>query len=250
MKGNIKKLFAFLAVCIVIVSAASLQPATAYFNRGAVGISAGMSSVSLEAGQSISVSVDLSPASEDQLPGCGMAECPQICGEKDCLDENGECTCNGTIPNTYRTSVSCASSNTAVASASYSSGAVTITANAAGEAVITLTASLRQHTDTSTSISVSVTGSTAPDDKPVTPSPSPSPDGKEDVPENEDVLKPNAEPEPVKESAPAADDEESDSNSSITVILPGESDDTGESKELYTLRETKMEGTMMFVDLD
>ena len=59
----------------------------------------------MTAGSSTTVSVSLSPASDQQTEGCGMAECPQICGEKECLDANGQCTCNGTEYKTYTTSV-------------------------------------------------------------------------------------------------------------------------------------------------
>lgn len=132
--------------------------AEAYFNRGTVGVSVGRGSVSVEAGSNTSVSVSLSPASDSQLEGCGMAECPQICGEKECLDANGQCTCNGTTYKTYNTSVSVSSSNTSVATASYSGGTLSVHGVSEGTAVITLTASLRQFSSGSTSVKVSVSG--------------------------------------------------------------------------------------------
>lgn len=129
----------------------------AYFQRGNVNVYAGRNNVSLAQGSSASVSISFSPSSSRQLPGCGMAECPQICGEKNCLDANGECMCAGTTYQTYYPSASVYSSNTSVATASYSGGAVYIRGVSPGTATVTVSASLRQHTSTSTSIYVTVT---------------------------------------------------------------------------------------------
>ena len=85
-----------------------------------------------------------------------MAECPQSCGEKECLDANGECTCNGTTYQTYYAYASASSSNTSVAAAKYDNGTVSIKGVGPGTATITLTASLRQFTSTSTTIQVTV----------------------------------------------------------------------------------------------
>ena len=144
-------LLAVLALCMQVT-----MPAFAYFQRGDVKIKAGKQSVSLEQGGSESVSVTLTPSSSQQLPGCGMAECPQSCGEKECLDANGECTCNGTTYQTYYAYASAASSNTSVATAKYDNGTVSIKGVGPGTATITLTASLRQFTSTSTTIQVIV----------------------------------------------------------------------------------------------
>ena len=132
------------------------QTAWAYFDRGPVGVSVGKSSVTLEVGQSESVSVSFSPSSSSQLPGCGMAECPQICGDKNCFDENGECKCNGSTYQTYYAFAQTVSSNTSVATASYQNGVVVVTGHSAGTATITVTASLRQFQSTSTSFTVTV----------------------------------------------------------------------------------------------
>ncbi len=151
-----RKLSIALAFSLVWLAAAA--PSFAYFNRGAVELSPGSTSVSVAAGSSASVSVGIDPIKEDQLPGCGMAECPQTCGSSGCLNENGECTCAGTAYKTYYSTVSVSSSNQSVASASYSNGAVTIKGVSAGTAVITVTGSMRQYTDSSVSINVNVTG--------------------------------------------------------------------------------------------
>ena len=141
-----------LSLCFVITA----EKAYAYFDRGTVGVSVGQSSVSVTTGSSATVSVSLSPATDSQLPGCGMAECPQVCGEQNCLDANGQCMCAGTTYQTYTTSVSASSSNTSVASVSYSGGAVTIRGISKGSATITITASLRQFRNGSKSIQVTV----------------------------------------------------------------------------------------------
>lgn len=148
---KVSVLLAVLALCMQVT-----MPAFAYFQRGDVKIKAGKQSVSLEQGGSESVSVTLTPSSSQQLPGCGMAECPQSCGEKECLDANGECTCNGTTYQTYYAYASASSSNTSVATAKYDNGTVSIKGVGPGTATITLTASLRQFTSTSTTIQVTV----------------------------------------------------------------------------------------------
>ena len=100
MKIRKIKLIGMLCLIGLIIGSWSMT-AHAYFDRGPVEVSLGHSSVSLKEGESVSVSVKLSPSSSRQLPGCGMPECPQICGEKECLDSKGECTCAGTTYHTY-----------------------------------------------------------------------------------------------------------------------------------------------------
>jgi len=132
-------------------------PAYAYFDRGTVSVSLGQSEVDLTSGDGANVTVSFSPSSSDQLPGCGMPECPQSCGEKNCLDANNNCTCGGTTYSTYYTTADVSSSDTSVASASYDgSGNIAVHANGPGSAVITVTASLRQYTSSSASMTVNV----------------------------------------------------------------------------------------------
>lgn len=144
---------AALFQCLMTVSA------FAYFNRGAVSMQVGQSSVSLQAGRSVSVSVSVNPIKEQQLPGCGMAECPQSCGNTGCLNEYGECTCAGTSYQTYYSSVKAVSGNSSVATASYANGTLTIRGISAGKTTVTLTGSMRQYTDCTKKISVTVTSS-------------------------------------------------------------------------------------------
>ncbi len=144
-------------LCIILMMAAALPlPSYAYFNRGTVELSTGRSSLSIVSGESAAVSVSINPIKEQQLPGCGMAECPQSCGSTGCLNENGECTCAGTTYQTYYSSVKAESSNASVASAVYENGTLTVRGLSAGSAVITLTGSMRQYTDGVKTIDVTV----------------------------------------------------------------------------------------------
>ncbi len=151
-------------ICIAVAASmlwltVAAVPSLAYFNRGAVQISLSQTSLSLDQGASASVSVTIDPIKEDQLPGCGMAECPQTCGSSGCLNENGECTCAGTNYKTYHSSVAVSSSNASVATASYANGTLTVKGIGAGTAVITATGSMRQYTDASVTMNVTVKGS-------------------------------------------------------------------------------------------
>ena len=147
MKKTAKRSLIFV-LALLITGVMTCSDSFAYFQRGSVGVYAGQSSVSVSQGGSAAVSLSFSPASSSQLPGCGMAECPQICGEKDCLDANGECKCAGTTYMTYYASANAYSSNTSVATASCSGSTVYITGISPGSATITVTASLRQFTST------------------------------------------------------------------------------------------------------
>ena len=88
------------AVCAVSIAAA--LTASAYIDRGSVRIS-DPGTLTLKVGESTQMTV--TPAEEAHYPGCQMAECPKVCGEKDCIVMvNGqmECTCKGTEPVTYQ----------------------------------------------------------------------------------------------------------------------------------------------------
>lgn len=132
----------------------------AYFNRGTVSVSLGENSVSMTAGSVSSISVTIDPIKQDQLPGCGMAECPQTCGDG-CLNESGECMCAGTEYHTYYSEVAVASSDASVASASYANGTLTIQGNAPGNATISVTGKLRQYTDSTATLPVTVNAKTS-----------------------------------------------------------------------------------------
>lgn len=159
MTGNKRNFLIFVALVLMFTMTAT--NAWAYFDRGPVKVNAAQSNVSVAVGKSITVSVSTSPSSDKQLPGCGMAECPQSCGEKNCLNAYGECTCAGTTYKTYYTDVNVSLGNSSVAKASYSNGVLTIKGVSAGETDIKVTAMLRQYTSTSQTIHVAVTGNGA-----------------------------------------------------------------------------------------
>ena len=131
MTGNKRNFLIFVALVLMFTMTAT--NAWAYFDRGPVKVNAAQSNVSVAVGKSITVSVSTSPSSDKQLPGCGMAECPQSCGEKNCLNADGECTCAGTTYKTYYTDVNVSLGNSSVAKASYSNGVLTIKGVSAGE---------------------------------------------------------------------------------------------------------------------
>ncbi len=159
--------------CLLLWLVGVIAPLTAgaYFDRGPVTVVLGQSEVTVKPGETFAVSVRVDPDSDSQLPGCGMAECPQTCGEKNCLNDEGECMCNGLEYQTYYADVSVASSDTAVATASYANGVVNIKGAAAGEATVTVTGMLRQYTKDSKTIQVTV-AATASTPAPATTQPS------------------------------------------------------------------------------
>lgn len=167
--------FAAVAMAAALAVVTCLPtPAMAYFSKSPVGIYFGSTYVSLTTGSSSSVGLTIDPMQEQQLPGCGMAICPEACGGLEnpvtgvvggCLNDAGWCTCAGTTYYTAYTNVSVSSSNPYVARASYSGGALSIQAVSAGTATITVYASLSKHQDASASMTVQVS-----DPAPSTPS--------------------------------------------------------------------------------
>ena len=150
------------AVALAVVLVCALVPATAlaYFDRGSVEVSLGSSAIEVTAGQTGSVTMSFTPASDEQTEGCGMPKCPQGCSES-CCDENGQCQCAGKEYSTYYPTATASSSNAGVAVAVCSGQTLTIYAKQAGEADITVRASLRQHTDGEATVHVTVTGEAA-----------------------------------------------------------------------------------------
>lgn len=157
--GRAAKARAALLVVLALVLAASMAPAQAwaYFNRGSVSVALGATSLDVQAGSASSVTVSITPSSDNQTEGCGMPKCPQGCSET-CTDENGQCRCAGADYRTYYPSATATSSNASVAVAVYSAGTLTVYGKQEGEAVITVRASLRQFTDAQATLSVKVSG--------------------------------------------------------------------------------------------
>lgn len=138
--------------------------AWAYFSKPAPSISVA-GGVSVASGSSTTIACTVSPEAESQLPGCGMAECPQACdglvkpGDSKpggCLDANGWCTCAGTGYYTAYTSVQVSSSDPSVARASYASGVLSIVGYRPGTATISISASLSKHAPSAASTTVTV----------------------------------------------------------------------------------------------
>ena len=166
-----KKSFIRKALCIAAAAAMTLSaaaaPSFAYIDRGDVEIS-GEDSYVLDIGETAELGV--TPFEEEHYPGCQMPECPEICGEKNCIEYvNGqqECVCNGKELVTYYAVVETESSDSSVADAEYDeNGRVVITAKAPGEAVISITADFREYETAEREVTVTVNGESAeePDD--------------------------------------------------------------------------------------
>ena len=158
---------AALAVCglalALVVALLPISKAAAYYSFGTVEVSSGSSHLSVTAGSSASTSISVTPSSDNQTLGCGMAKCPQVCEDEGavsagyhCFDTNGQCTCAGSSYSTYYPEVSAQSSNSGVATAYVSGGTLVVTGHSAGSATITVNASLRQWESNSTTIDVEV----------------------------------------------------------------------------------------------
>lgn len=157
MKKRLWKRALCCAVSAAMVLSATAVSAFAYIDRGDVKIE-GDSSYTLQVGETVELSV--SPYAEEHYPGCQMPECPEICGEKNCIEYvNGqqECVCNGKEMRLFEAVVTVDSSDSGVAETSYDgNGSITITAKSAGDAEITITAALREYDTAEKTVSVTV----------------------------------------------------------------------------------------------
>ena len=143
-----KKKMRFLAlICAAISGAVSAGRAVFCVFQPGNGPRSCQLAVSVAAGRSVSVSAAVDPE-EQQLPGCGMPECPQSCGNTVCLNEYGECTCGGTTYQTYYSDVKAVSGNSSVATVSYGGRNATRRGVSAGKTTVTVTGSMRQYTST------------------------------------------------------------------------------------------------------
>lgn len=154
-----------LALLWALAASLALAPqAHAYYSLDQVNIDLSSTELALEKGSVATVGCGIDPASEQQLPGCGMAECPQGCGDLTtpdgvvggCQNDEGWCTCAGLNYVTYNTKVTITSSAPNVARASYTSGAITVKAYGAGTATITVKATLSKHADAVAQLVVAV----------------------------------------------------------------------------------------------
>jgi hypothetical protein len=160
--------FCLLAVAMLLLGVCAM-PALGYsdwgsgsnIHRGNLEVTVDKSKVTVAVDKTVSVTAAVYPWSDRQLPGCEMAECPDICGEKNCLTEDGlNCKCAGMTWQTYETQIAVASSDPGIATASYSDKKVMIEGVSEGTAVITVKGTLREWTEDEAEISVTVSGST------------------------------------------------------------------------------------------
>lgn len=155
-----KKAFLVLTAALLLFAGLSL-PAAAYINRGTVQISCDTAELALEVGQTVQVEYALDPESSDQMPGCGMSDCPEHCGAG-CLSKDGNCTCDITAYQTYYTEVQVKKADEKVVRVSCADGVATFEAVGPGSCTVNLAARLREFTGTSVDIEVTVTGAKKP----------------------------------------------------------------------------------------
>lgn len=159
-RAPLRRAVCCLALVFILVFSLMPMQAFAYYNRGSVTVDLGTTAVEVKAGATASVTVSISPSSDEQTEGCGMPLCPQGCSPS-CADENGQCTCAGKEYKTYYPTAVARSSNASVAVATYKAGTLTVYGKKEGEATITVRASLRQFTDAEETLQVKVSGEAA-----------------------------------------------------------------------------------------
>lgn len=147
-----------MMLALAIALSLFVMPAAAYIERGTVHISADQDAVELKTGETTTVAITLDPAQDDQMPGCGMADCPETCGEN-CLSKDGNCTCDITSYETYYTEVPIKIDAPEVVEATYENGVLTLKGLAAGTTNVNVAARLREYTGSSVDIQVTVTKS-------------------------------------------------------------------------------------------
>lgn len=141
MRTNSWKKATALSIVMAMMLTLSTVPSWATINRGTVSID-GASALDLKVGETAKLTID--PYEDQQMEGCGMAECPDICGDQ-CMSGNN-CQCSGTDFKTYKAKVKVTSSDDSVAKASYAKGTVTVKGVAEGTATISVQADLREWT--------------------------------------------------------------------------------------------------------
>ena len=164
MKRSLR--FTGIVSAVMLLAGTFAVPSFAFIERGDVQIN-GESSYTLEVGETAELSV--TPYEEQHLPGCGMADCPTTCGEKNCIIEGPtgqqECVCDGRDYVTYYATVKPESSDSSVAEAKYDdAGNVVITAKGAGTAEVNITAEFREYNSAEKTVKVTVNGSDSGED--------------------------------------------------------------------------------------
>lgn len=145
-----------LAAALILIPSLDVL---AYINRGTVAVSLGETTAQVVAGQTAAISATLTPTSHDELPGCGMAYCPQQCSPG-CVNDTGDCACNGKTYTTYQAGMTLTSADTGVATATYADGVITVVGHKAGTTTLSAVGTLRQYSSSAPQkIRVTVTGS-------------------------------------------------------------------------------------------
>lgn len=150
-----KKLLKTLVLVLIICAVLAPVTASAYIERGTVHITGDTSPITIAVGETAAVAVTLDPAESDQMPGCGMSDCPETCGQN-CLSKDGNCTCDDTSYKTFYTEVQFKKLDESIATAEYADGIVTITGVAPGTTTVNIAARLREYTGSSINVEVTV----------------------------------------------------------------------------------------------
>lgn len=161
-----KKVMGFLGALIMTCTLLPFS-AMAYIERGTVQISCDAEELTLGVGETYELAVTIDPAQEDQMPGCGMSDCPQKCGSN-CLSKDNNCTCDSTSYDTYYADLKIKDKNEGIADAVYEDGKVIITALSEGETELKLSARLREYLGTSVVVAVKVVAKGEEPEDPVT----------------------------------------------------------------------------------
>ena len=151
-----KRLCLIISAALLLFALCAL-PAAAYINRGTVEITCDTTELSLKVGETVEVPYTLDPETSDQMPGCGMADCPENCGAN-CLSKDGNCTCDDINYKTYYTEVQVKKADDNVVQVTAADGVATFTAVGPGSCTVNLAARLREFTGSSVDIQVTVTG--------------------------------------------------------------------------------------------
>ena len=154
-----KQTIAKIAVCIaaaLALAAASVSSAHAVCVYGTMSLECAATSLTMDAGQSTTVTCVADPLSQDQTPTCDAWYCPDGCGDIGCLDKNNMCICFGSEYDTYYTTVTATSSDPTVATATWSDGVLSVNAISDGVTTITVNADLKNWNGATKEISVQV----------------------------------------------------------------------------------------------
>jgi len=152
-----KKIGTYLTA-LFLCAALMAGSASAYIHRGTVQITSDTEEIRFCTGEIFQVRLQLDPAQDRQTPGCGMADCPEKCGQN-CLSAEGNCTCDGTYLETYYADVQISNDDPGVVEVTYQDGTATFTALKPGTSNVTLAVRLREYTGSSVVIPVTVESS-------------------------------------------------------------------------------------------